>query len=256
MELDVVIRNKERQKLVGTLSYPEGKDPCPGVVLCHGFTANKDLHFFPELAAALTRSGIAVLRFDCHACGRSEGDIHPTYKTMIEDLRAAISYLKDQERITKIGVAGHSMGGTSAIMAAAEDPEILATVTYAAVANTAQSAETKREKFTLRDEGTYSLRVEKLGRDFTFTEDWFSDAKALKPLEAVTKSPAPLLIIHGTEDKKIPMEEAKQLFLAAKLPKSIKMIEGADHVFSDHHDPLIASTARFFKEHLLGIEDE
>ncbi|MBD3208813.1 alpha/beta fold hydrolase [Candidatus Woesearchaeota archaeon] len=252
MELDVVFRNKEQQKLIGTLSYPESTGPCPGIVICHGFTGNRDGHFYPALSQALNAAGFAVLRFDCRHCGRSEGKVHSTYKTMVDDLDAAIAFLEKQERVTQLGVCGHSMGGTSVIMAAAHDFDLKAVVTFAAVAYPGKSVAKKRDEFTKQDDGTYVL--EKHGRTFFFDESFFTDGEATKPLEAVARLEAPLLVIHGTDDDRISLDQGKQLFLTAKLPKSIKMIEGANHVFTDHYNPLITSTVRFFKTWMLEKE--
>jgi len=243
VELDVVFRNENREKLVGVLSYPLGRETCPGVILCHGFTSHKDLHFLPALSEALVKEGIAVLRFDCRACGRSEGDEHPTYKTMVLDVKAALSFLQGQERITSIGLGGHSMGGTSVIMAASEVGGVDAVVSFSAVADPYRSAKAKRKDFTAVDDG-YSLQVG--SRTFRFSEAWFADASKVKPLEAVRSLAAPLLVVHGTADDRVPLDDGKELFLKSKLPKSLKMIEGAGHMFKGYEDPLMKSSVSFF----------
>ncbi|MBN1274924.1 alpha/beta hydrolase [Candidatus Woesearchaeota archaeon] len=253
MELDVVFRNEEQHKLVGTLAYPEGREPCPGIVICHGFTGGKDLYFYPLLSRALTAAGFAALRFDCRHCGKSEGRFHPTYKTMVSDVLAAMDFLEKQERVTGIGVCGHSMGGTSAIMAAARDGRVGAVVAFAAVAYPGGSVEKKREELAGRPGGTYVL--ESRGRTFLFDEEFFRDGVSTNPLDAVRGLDAPVLFIHGTADGRVSLDESKQLFLVSRLPKSIKMIEGADHCFTGHDAQLIDATVSFFGRWLLEKEE-
>ncbi|MFP4524698.1 MAG: alpha/beta hydrolase [Candidatus Woesearchaeota archaeon] len=243
MELDVVFRNEKREKLVGVLSYPLGRETCPSVILCHGFAADKESHFLPALSEALVKEGIAVLRFDCRACGRSEGDEHPTYRTMVEDVKAALSFLRGQERITSVGLGGHSMGGTSVIMAASQDGDVGAVVSFGAVADPHRSAKAKREDFVEDGDG-YSLKVG--SRTFRFSEAWFTDASKVKPLEAVRSLSASLLVVHGTADDRVPLDDGKDLFLKSKLPKSLKMIDGAGHMFKGFEDQLVRSSVSFF----------
>lgn len=254
MELDVVFRNENREKLVGVLSYPLGRETCPGVILCHGFTSHKDLHFLPALSDALVEEGIAVLRFDCRSCGRSEGEEHPTYRTMVEDVKAALSFLRGQERITSVGLGGHSMGGTSVIMAASEDDGVDAVVSFGAVADPHRSAKAKREEFAEDGDDGYSLQVG--SRTFRFSEAWFTDASKVKPLEAVRSLLAPLLVVHGTADDRVPLDDGKELFLKSKLPKSLKMIDGAGHMFKGYEDQLVKSTVSYFCSWLKSEKEE
>ena len=247
MELDVLFRNDERQKLVGVLSYPLGEDQCPGVVLCHGFAADKDSHFLPALSEALVKEGLAVLRFDCRACGKSEGDEHPTYRTMVRDVMAALRFMRGQDRISSVGLAGHSMGGTSVIMAAAEDGGVAAVVTFGAVARPSLSAGKKKAEFTADGDG-YSLRVG--GRTFRFSDAWFSDAQDVNPVEAVKGLQAPLLVVHGSEDDRVSLDEGKEIFLKSRLPKSLKMVDGAGHTFKGHEDAVVRSATTFFSSWL------
>jgi esterase/lipase len=50
------------------------------------------------------------------------------------------------------------------------------------------------------------------------------------PVEVVEQiSPRPLLVIHGTGDKRISVEQVNRLFDAAQAPKALWMVEGATH---------------------------
>ena len=74
---------------------------------------------FAVIADALARAGIATLRYDDRGFGESTGDlVHCTTEDMKNDALAGIGLLR--ERFDRVGVIGHSEGGTIALMLAAE----------------------------------------------------------------------------------------------------------------------------------------
>ena len=86
----------------------------PLVVLCHGFTGNRDGdgHFAP-LATDLAEQGIATVRLDFAGCGDStEPYTAYTLANMAADVDAAINYMQEEYGVDgKIALVGHSMGG-------------------------------------------------------------------------------------------------------------------------------------------------
>ncbi len=112
--------------LRGTLVLPEGctrKTPVLIMVTGSGFQ-NRDEEIFEHkpfavIADALARAGIATLRYDDRGFGESTGDvISCTTEDLKNDALAGIGLLR--ERFDKVGVIGHSEGGTIALMLAAE----------------------------------------------------------------------------------------------------------------------------------------
>ena len=112
--------------LKGTLVLPEGygrKTPVLIMVTGSGLQ-NRDEEIyehkpFAVIADALARAGIATLRYDDRGFGESTGDlVHCTTEDMKNDALAGIGLLR--ERFDRVGVIGHSEGGTIALMLAAE----------------------------------------------------------------------------------------------------------------------------------------
>lgn len=112
--------------LNGTLSLPQGYSrTTPALVMVTGSgQQNRDEEIFDHkpfavIADALARSGIATLRYDDRGFEGYEGKI---YECTVEDFKndalAGIDVLR--ERFDKVGVIGHSEGGTIAMMLAAE----------------------------------------------------------------------------------------------------------------------------------------
>lgn len=85
----------------------------PLVVLCHGFTGNRqgDAHFAP-LAEDLAAHGIATVRLDFAGCGDStEPYANYTLANMAADVDSVIGYMQATYGTGKTALVGHSMGG-------------------------------------------------------------------------------------------------------------------------------------------------
>lgn len=116
----------------GTLTYPVGyeqmnKQKVPVVLMVTGSgQENRNEEMFDHqpflvLADYLARHGIASLRYDDRGFAKSTGDAsQSTMKDNAEDARCGFNYLKSLKKFGKIGVMGHSEGGSIAMMLAAE----------------------------------------------------------------------------------------------------------------------------------------
>lgn len=142
--VDVVFENKPAGiPLAGTLTIPDGEGPFPGIVLITGSGAqNRDEEIFGHkpflvLADALTRGGIAVLRFDDRGVGGSGGRETletATTEDFAGDVAAAFSFLQGRREVDPdtVGLLGHSEGGVIAPALAARNPDVAFVVLLAA----------------------------------------------------------------------------------------------------------------------------
>ncbi|HEY4112220.1 alpha/beta hydrolase family protein [Puia sp.] len=119
--------------LAGTLTLPPGKGVFPAVILITGSgPQNRDEELlghkpFLVIADALTRRGIAVLRYDDRGVAQSTGDFgKATTADFATDVEAAVAYLKTRKEINvrRIGLIGHSEGGLIAPMVAERSKDI------------------------------------------------------------------------------------------------------------------------------------
>lgn len=120
-------------ELAGTLTVPRGGGPFPAVVLVSGSgPQDRDETLlghkpFAVLADHLTRSGIAVLRYDDRGVGRSGGDFaSATSVELASDAEAAVAWLGTRPEVdaARRGIVGHSEGGLIAPMVAARSDEV------------------------------------------------------------------------------------------------------------------------------------
>ncbi|MGD2181716.1 alpha/beta hydrolase [Lusitaniella coriacea] len=122
--------------IFGKLYTPRGVlTPYPVMVLGHGVNNSKATT--APLAMELARHGIAALTFDFGGFGESyplstaEKSIESLETSTLEDARSVLAWIRDRpERLdpTRIGIGGHSMGGTTALQLAQIDPQLRATV--------------------------------------------------------------------------------------------------------------------------------
>ena len=133
---------KDSVTLVGTFTYPQKGNHFPVAIFISGSgPQNRDSEIFDHksfwvLADYLTKNGIAVLRYDDRGVGKSTGDFSKATSTdFAGDVVAAIDYLKTKSEIDpkKIGLIGHSEGGTIAPKVASENHDVAFVVTMAGV---------------------------------------------------------------------------------------------------------------------------
>lgn len=126
---EVTFKNeKEGAELSGTLTYPitygfQPKETIPVILMVTGSGGqdrNEELFDhkpFLVIADFLAKRGIATLRYDDRGVGKSTGPIQSTTTlNNLADAEAGISYLRSLGKFGKIGVLGHSEGGTVAFM--------------------------------------------------------------------------------------------------------------------------------------------
>ena len=119
--------------LAGTLTLPNEGSDFPSVILISGSgPQDRDEEIFEHrpfkiIADALTKKGIAVLRFDDRGVGESTGIFdEATTADFATDVTFALEYLLGRDDIdpSKIGLIGHSEGGLIAPMVASQKNDI------------------------------------------------------------------------------------------------------------------------------------
>jgi len=146
---DVSVTTPMGHTLAGTLTLPKGASkskPVGAIVTITGSgPEDRDENIglpgflpFRQIADALGRNGIAVLRMDDRGTGAS-GGTHKgaTSADFAEDIRAGLAYLRTRPEIRadRLGVLGHSEGAIIAPMVAEKEPTLRAMVLLAGIAD-------------------------------------------------------------------------------------------------------------------------
>jgi pimeloyl-ACP methyl ester carboxylesterase len=112
--------------LAGTVTYPSGPGPFPGVVFLHGSGA-EGRWASGFMANAFARRGIASLMYDKRGVGKSTGNWREAgFEEMVADGSAAVETLRSRSRIAgdRVGIHGHSQGGTIAPWVATQNGHV------------------------------------------------------------------------------------------------------------------------------------
>ncbi|GJM36000.1 MAG: osmotically inducible protein C [Saprospiraceae bacterium] len=236
----VTFSNQQGIALSARLELPVNQLPHTYAIFAHCFTCNKNLQAVRNISRALNLKGIAVLRFDFTGLGESEGEFAETnFSTNVQDLVAAADYLEQHYQAPSL-LVGHSLGGAAVIAASGRIKSVTAVATIAAPFNPAHV----KHLFTgdlehIVSQGEAEVNIG--GRPFKVKKQFLEDVnehnlnKVLNNMEDKA-----ILILHSPQDKIVGIENATDIYKAARHPKSFVSLDGADHLLSDKADSVYA----------------
>ena len=231
----VVFENSHGDRLAARLDHPVGQTPVAFALFAHCFTCSKNLKPVVNISRALCGRGIAVLRFDFTGLGESEGDFADTnFSSNVGDLVSAAGYLKEHYEAPRI-LLGHSLGGAAVLQAASQIPSARAVATIAAPSDPEHVfnlLKTARDEIERRGEA----EIEVAGTTFTIKKQFLDDLEGTRMKEAIGSLRRALLVFHSPADRIVDIENAQNIFFAAKHPKSFVSLDRADHLLLEEAD--------------------
>jgi putative redox protein len=227
-------------KLAALLELPDG-EPRAYALFAHCFTCSKDIFAAARIAGGLAESGIAVLRFDFTGLGASEGEFANTnFSSNVDDLVRAADYLRGTHQAPSI-LIGHSLGGAAVLAAAGKIAEAKAVATIAAPAGPAHVTHLladARPEIEAKGEAEVILA----GRSFRIRKQFLDDIESHRLADAIKGMKRALLIFHAPRDTVVGIENAGEIFQAARHPKSFVSLDGADHLLTRREDARYVAT--------------
>ena len=226
-------------RLAGLLQLPDA-EPVAYALFAHCFTCGKDVRAAAQLARSLAELGVATLRFDFTGLGASAGEFaRTTFTSNVQDLVAAADALRDRAAAPKL-LIGHSLGGAAILAAAPSIPESVAVATIGAPFDTAHALHLFADALpTLEQRG--EAPVEIAGRRFTVGRDLVRDLASQDQAARIRELRRALLVMHAPTDDVVGIENASQIFVAARHPKSFVSLDTADHLLSRREDAAYAA---------------
>jgi dipeptidyl aminopeptidase/acylaminoacyl peptidase len=242
----VRIRARDGLELTGYLTIPKSgpEQNLPAVVLPHGGPWSRDINSFDYWTQFFASRGWAVLRVNF----RGSAGFGQEFESagfgrwgleMQDDLTDSVNWLRDQNiaRADRICIVGGSYGGYAAMMGLAKTPELYRCgVSFAGVADLLDFITHLNQYASIRD-----MIDQRLG-------GWWSDHARLKdtsPVNLATAIRSPLLIVHGEMDRRVPVDQSRDMASALKAA-------GADYQYlemplADHHLSRQEDRLLFFK---------
>jgi len=231
--------DKAGATLVGTLTVPADAK-CVLLMVTGSGAQNRDEEVFEHkpfavIADRLARAGIATLRYDDRATGKSVGgmDANVTTKDFAEDAEAGIEWLRTSKRFKKVGILGHSEGGSIAFMLGAQK-KVDFIVSLAGPAVKGDSVLLAQNKL-LGGAAVKDLTIEKLREMPQIKQSpwiqWFID---YDPQGDIAKITCPVMALNGCKDCQVVASQSVSALRRTLPPNKqnlIKQYDSLNHLF-------------------------
>ncbi|MEO1456362.1 MAG: bifunctional alpha/beta hydrolase/OsmC family protein [Pseudomonadota bacterium] len=220
--------------LAARLDRPEGHARAYAL-FAHCFTCGKDIAAAARIARGLTARGYGVLRFDFTGLGHSEGEFGNTgFTSNMQDLIAAARHLRETGMAPSI-LIGHSLGGAAVLAAATEIESVRAVVSIGAPADPGHVLHNfGSDVARIRAEGEATVQL--AGRSFRISKSFVEDVEGATLKDRLARLKAALLVMHAPLDATVGVENAAEIFTAARHPKSFVSLDDADHLLTKPKD--------------------
>ena len=250
--------------ILASVSYLKKDIPKPVIIFSHGFKGFKDWGHFPLVARWFAAQGFAFVRFNFSHNGTTPQEPADfanldnfgknNFSIELHDLDDVIHWVEansDEHQFDKekIYLIGHSRGGGISIIKASEDERIKKIVTWASVADFESRMRVDGFEEWKKTGVTYIPNArtnQNMPLYFQFYEDLDRNRERLLIKKAAKKLNKPFLIVHGTDDDTVSINEANALHQWAAGSR-LCLIENADHAFNATHP----YTAQELNEHIL-----
>jgi uncharacterized protein len=229
MTQKIFLKNSKGLKICGILEEPNiNKKEI--IILVHGHGSHKDGKSIKIIADEFNKRKMNSFRIDINGCGESEGKFEDqTISNSIDDISSAIELMK-QKGYLIINLMGSSCGGLMVMATALKHPEINRIGLKAPVSDYPSQWLWKygQEEISKWKKDGYMNYVNNKGKIFKQKYIFCKDNEKYVMHLKAQNIKCPILIIHGTEDKSVLIEDSRKLI---KIFPNGKLIElkGADH---------------------------
>jgi putative redox protein len=217
-----------------------------------------------ELARKACGKGYVSILFDFRGVGRSTGKFDYGIGEQ-QDVKYALNYAllrKDVIR-NEVFVVGHSLGGAVALYALQGASDVEGLVLWSVPKNHDYNV----KKFIRKTKGRLGLfafllmsRIDRLfdvSRLFQLQvyginlRPRFVREKLMKLNECEATSRLKsmrILVVNGEDDEIVGVDEAREVYESAKVPKTLLIIKSADHIYRNREDELVNKTLEWIAD--------
>lgn len=254
---DVIYGYKDGMALIYHVLAPETKNNAAVLFMISGgwFSPKSNMDFLDSFTSFLTDEGFTVFAVNHGSSPRYQvPDAVTDVRRAVRHIRSnAENYEIDPERI---GVMGLSAGGHLSLMLglASDDGSESSDDPIERVSNRVQAVVAYFPVVDLKEIVSYDSDLEALHFELKL-------APENSPIEFVSKDDPPVLLIHGDQDKVVPIDHSRRMHLALSEIENVVdfvVIEGAGHSFHEEDDRnrVEKLTVDFFKKHLAKASED
>lgn len=249
-----ILTSEAKKPILCDIYFKETENPQPVVIFCHGYKGFKDWGAWHLVAERFAAAGFCFIKFNfSHNGGTVEQPIdfpdleafaENNFSLELDDLDRVINFIESGDDnlpkdVSSISLIGHSRGGGIVLIKAEEDRRVAKVVTWASVSDfkprflegTEHFEDWKKTGITYVEN---SRTKQQLPHNFQFYRNFKENETRFTIKRAVENLKIPLLIIHGSEDPTVSLNEGKAIHSWNK-NSQFEIIEETDHVFDTKH---------------------
>ena len=247
---NIVVKGIHQKPILTDLFYLENGKPKNIVIFCHGYKGYKDWGAWNLVAEKFAKQNTFFVKMNfSHNGGTVKQPIDfPDLKAFgnnnfiieLDDLKTVIDWVlnnssfKKEINVQNISLVGHSRGGGIVVIKAFEDTRITKVITWAGVSDYGSKFPTGDVLRVWKENGvsyiTNARTHQQMPHYYQFYTNFKSNEDRLNIKNAVEQLNIPFLIIHGSNDETVPLQEAKNM-LSWNPNNKLEIIENANHSF-------------------------
>lgn len=252
---DIALKGKHGRPVVTDIIYQKEKKKHPVLIFCHGYKGFKDWGTWNLMAEAFAEKGFMFVKFNFSFNGGTvEQPIdfpdlkafgENTFTKELDDLDVLLDWICGREfpisqfaDLTNISLMGHSRGGGTAVIKAAEDSRIKSLITLASVSDFEARFPKGEELEAWKKNRIGYIENTRTGQKmphlYSFYENFLENQERLTISRAAGELEIPFLIIHGTEDPTVNVNNAEDL-KNWNPNAELFLLKGCNHVFEGQH---------------------
>jgi pimeloyl-ACP methyl ester carboxylesterase len=246
-EDNIIIEGSANRPILIDITYKENKKYKKVVVFSHGFKGFKDWGAFNQIAKTFAQNDFVFVKFNFSHNGTTTADTmnfvdlkafgNNNFCKELDDLGFVLDWVEENFINVEIYLFGHSRGGGITMLKTAEENRISKVVSWASPSDFTNRIPEERIAIW-KEKGVAFIYNGRTKQNMPMYFQFYENSKAKKDRidikKAVVKMNIPQLIVHGSDDPTVKLEEAENL-KKWNPDAQLHIIKGADHVLGAFH---------------------
>lgn len=250
---NIIIEGSDKKPILTDITFIPSSEPKPVIFFSHGFKGFKDWGHYNRMATEFALQGFVFVKFNFSHNGITrqtpdefndlEAFGNNNFSKELNDLGKVIYWIenndliRDEIKADELFLIGHSRGGGISILKANEDTRIKKIVSWAAPCDFDNRFGTD-EMIKWKESGVMyvenSRTHEQMPMYYQIADDYYKNKSRLNIPLAVKELQIPFMIVHGTSDDVVSVNEAR--LMKSWCPNAkLLIIEDGDHCFGTCH---------------------
>ena len=251
---NIELESKSQKPVLIDLFYNQNQQQKNIVVFCHGYKGFKDWGAWNLVAEYFAKNNFFFIKMNfSHNGGTVEQPIdfpdldafgNNNFTKELDDIEAVIEWIgqnkeiRDEINIENISLIGHSRGGAIVLIKAEENNKISQVITWGGVSDFESRLPSGAVLEEWKNKGVVYIEngrtKQKMPHYIQFYNNFKENEIRLNIKKSVQNLKIPYLIIHGSADETVLIEEANNLY-AWNSNNQILIVENANHTFDSKH---------------------